>query len=153
MYDTFLHTDKVEKSHYEFINEDLWKWLKKHYGCDFEVKRQYTKANSKYMYSTMTSVEARFKIVPIMFVKGEDILSGKVKGPEVTYCQMSKNHTYSNFKKRLTDLLEANGMPDVKQEQIRMWLSDKKADLIKSFDEIAQKGTSMQQDSGASVDN
>ena len=64
---------------------------------------------------------------------------------------MSQNHTYSNFKKRLVDILDAKGMPDVKVEQIRIWLSSDKKDLAKSFKEIADAGEKMQQDSGASL--
>ena len=62
---------------------------------------------------------------------------------------MSKNHTYSNFKKRLTDILEAQGLGEVKVDQIRMWLNGDKNDLLKSFKEIGQSSEKMQMDSGA----
>ena len=116
MFDTFLHKDKQEKYDYEFITEDLWKWLKDKYECDNVVKRQYVKQNTKYMYSTMTQVEARFKIVPIMIIKGEDLLQGKVSKVSYSFIQMSANHTYSHLKKRLVDVIEAQGISDVKQE-------------------------------------
>ena len=60
--------------------------MKERYDVDHEIKRFYTKQNSRYMYSTMTQVEARFKIVPIMLVKGEDLLQGKVPEVKVSFC-------------------------------------------------------------------
>ena len=51
---------------------------------------------------------------------------------------MSKNHTYSNFKKRLADILEARGLGDLKAEQIRMWLSTDSKKLEKSFKDIKE---------------
>ena len=89
--------------------------------------------------------------MPIMLVKGEDIMSGKVTEPERLFCQMSKNHNYSNFKKRLVDLLEARGQPDVKQEQIRMWLSTDKRKFVASLKKIAEAGEKM--DTGDSNEN
>ena len=52
------------------------------------------------------------------------------------YTQMGKNHTYSNFKKRLVDILEARGFGNLKPEQIRMWLSSGSKELEKSFKDI-----------------
>ena len=52
------------------------------------------------------------------------------------YTQMGKNHTYSNFKKRLVDILEARGFGNLKPEQIRMWLSTGSKELEKSFKDI-----------------
>ena len=46
---------------------------------------------------------------------------------------MSKNHTYSHFKKRIADILDAKGMPDVKVDQFRIWLNADKAELLKTF--------------------
>lgn len=34
----------------------------------------------------MTSVESRFKTVPIMFVNGEDLLEGKITNLDVKIC-------------------------------------------------------------------
>ena len=50
---------------------------------------------------------------------------------------MSKNHTYSHFKKRLVDILDAKGMANVKVDQIRMWLNADKSELAKTFQQIA----------------
>lgn len=61
---------------------------------------------------------------------------------------MSKNHTYSNFKKRLADILEAQGRGEIKPEKIRMWLNGDKNDLMKSFKEIGEASEKMQTDSG-----
>ena len=52
---TFIDKTKAERSDYEFITEDLWKWLKERYDCDHEVKRMYVKQNSKYMFSMETT--------------------------------------------------------------------------------------------------
>ena len=86
VYDTYLKKDVREKFDYEFITEELWKYLKDRYDVDHEIKRFYTKQNSKYMFSTMTSVESRFKTVPVMFVKGEDLLQGKVTAVDIKIC-------------------------------------------------------------------
>ena len=57
---------------------------------------------------------------------------------------MSKNHTYSNFKKRLIDILEAQGFGELKVEQIRMWLNGDKTQLVATFKEIGEASEKMQ---------
>ena len=52
---------------------------------------------------------------------------------------MSKNHTWSDFKKRIVDILEATGL-DAKQDKVRMWLSTEDADLVKSLKAITEAG-------------
>lgn len=39
--DTYLHKDVREKMHFEFVNEELWTFLSKRYGCDQVIKRFY----------------------------------------------------------------------------------------------------------------
>lgn len=43
MYDTYLHGKLKENTHYEFITEELWTWLKERYGTDHEIRRLYQK--------------------------------------------------------------------------------------------------------------
>ena len=57
---------------------------------------------------------------------------------------MSKNHTYSNFKKRLIDIAEAQGFGELKVEQIRMWLNGDKTQLVATFKEIGEASEKMQ---------
>ena len=60
VYDTFLRKDVRENSDYQFITEELWTFLKDRYGVDQEIKRFYSKSNTKFVFSTLTSVESRF---------------------------------------------------------------------------------------------
>ena len=146
VYDTFLQQKAREGSEYEFITEELWAFLKERYGVDQEIKRFYTKNTGKYVFSSSTTVESRFNIVPIILVKGEDLLEGKVDKIDLKCTQMSRTHTYSHFKKRIVDILEAQGMKGVKQEQFRMWLSNAPDKLEASFQAIAQSKDGMQVD-------
>ena len=148
MYDTYLQRKVRENADYQFITEELWTFLKSRYDVDQEIKRFYTKANNKFVYSTMTSVESRFQVIPIMLVKAEDLLSGSVSKVTVQYTQMSKTHNYSNFKKRLVDILEEQGMADLKQEQIRMWLSSGIKALEQSFRDIKDGKKSERKETG-----
>ena len=52
---------------------------------------------------------------------------------------MSKNHTWSDFKKRIVDILEATGL-EAKPNQVRMWLSTDDTDLTKSLKEVTEAG-------------
>lgn len=79
-----------------------------------------------------------------MIVKGEDLLQGNVSEVQVSLIQMSKNHNYSHFKKRICDVLDAKGMADVKADQIRMWICTNKHMLHESFKSIAESGEKMQ---------
>ena len=78
-----------------------------------------------------------------MIVKGEDLLQGNVPAVQVNIIQMSKNHNYSHFKKRICDVLEAQGTADVKVEQLRMWICTNKQLLAESFKSIAESGEKM----------
>ena len=132
MYDTYLHKDKREKMHYEFISEEVWEFLKSRYGCDHEIKRYYAKGSG---YYSLASVEARFKIVPVFICKSSDLFQDKAREMfSLSYMQMSGKKTFSDFKKRLVDILEANGYGEFKPEDFRMWRSESKPNLLKSFD-------------------
>ena len=78
-----------------------------------------------------------------MIIKGEDLLQGKVSKVSYSFIQMSANHTYSHLKKRLADVIEAQGISDVKQEWIHMWLSNSDEKLENTFLEIASVGEKM----------
>ena len=41
VFDRYLHKDVRERTHFEFINEDMWQFLKSRYGCDYAIKRYY----------------------------------------------------------------------------------------------------------------
>ena len=43
VYDTYLKKEVRERFDYEFITEELWKYLKDRYDTDHEIKRFYTK--------------------------------------------------------------------------------------------------------------
>lgn len=153
VYDTFLKRKVREGSDYEFITEELWVFLKQRYGVDQEIKRFYTKSSGKYiMLSSSTTVESRFSVVPIFLVKGEDLLEGKVTTIDLKYTQMSRAHTYSNFKKRIVDILVAQGMTGVKQEEVRMWLSTAPDKLEASIKAIAQSKGGMEVDEESKTD-
>ena len=70
--DTYLHKDVRERLHFEFISEEMWHFLKQRYNCDFEIKRFWSKTGSYYA----TEVEARFKKLPICFVRADELYRG-----------------------------------------------------------------------------
>lgn len=129
--DTYLHKDVRERLHFEFISEEMWLFLKQRYDCDYEIKRFYSKAGS---YSYTTEVEARFKKLPIFFVRA-DMLYREVTEDAfvVKSLQIPAKKSFSDLKKRLVDVLEAQGMPNLKTESIRMWLASDKTSLMQSF--------------------
>jgi len=62
-----------EISDYEIFNEEMFTFVKERYGVDQIVKRYYIKGN--YVYSS--SLETRFKMVPIHVVRSDVLRSGK----------------------------------------------------------------------------
>ena len=40
--DSYLSNEMRERQHFEFVNEELWDFLKARYGCDQTVKRYYS---------------------------------------------------------------------------------------------------------------
>lgn len=41
VFDKYLSKERREKMHFEFINEEMWQFLKAKYGCDHVIKRYY----------------------------------------------------------------------------------------------------------------
>jgi hypothetical protein len=66
---------------------------------------------------------------------------------------MSAKKSFSDFKKRILDILEANGRGEMKTEQVRLWRCEKKSDLLKSFDSIGKNGDAMDVDTAGGNDN
>ena len=64
----------------------------------------------------MTEVESRFKEVPVFIAASEDIYSGKLDQDSFTisYVNMQKKQNYSDFKRRMVDILEAQGRDGLK---------------------------------------
>ena len=144
VYDTFLHKDKREKMHYEFLSADLWDFLKTRYSCDHAIKRYYTKGSG---YYSLTQVESRFKMIPCFIVRSTDLYQDNLKDQFVVkYMQMSSKKTFSDFKKRVVDVLEAQSMGEIKPERIRLWRCENKANLFKSFEQICKVGEKMETD-------
>ena len=96
----------MERDAFEFWSEDLWNFVHDRYGCDHVIKRFYVKMNSAY---ALTEVEWRFKEVPVYIVKAEDLYAGKHTGEnfQVQIIGMSKRATYSDFKRRVVDIMAA----------------------------------------------
>ena len=71
--DTYLHADKRERMHFEFVNEEIWQFLKSKYDCDQTIKRWYAARGT---YTSLCEVDARFKQVPVFFVRADDMYKG-----------------------------------------------------------------------------
>ena len=71
--DTYLHSEKRERLHFEFVNEEIWLFLKEKYGCDQTIKRWYTARGT---YTSLCEVDARFKLVPVFVVRADDMYRG-----------------------------------------------------------------------------
>lgn len=39
--DTYLSSEVRERMHFEFFNEEMWKFVNERYGCDQVIKRYY----------------------------------------------------------------------------------------------------------------
>ena len=104
--DTYLHKEMRERTNYEFWSEELWNFVKDRYGCDHEIKRFYHKQGT---YYALTEVEARYKEVPVCIVRAEDLYAGKCDKDwfAISYVNMGKKATYSDFKRRIVDIIEA----------------------------------------------
>jgi hypothetical protein len=137
VYDAYLNKEVRERMHYEVVTQELWDFLQSRYGCDHEIKRYYSKAPG--FFSSIT-LETRLKTLPVFFAHSKDLYAGKVKDRfEINFVQMSATKTFSDLRKRLLDVLEANGLPDLKAENLRMWLGSNKNELLTSFEQIAEK--------------
>ena len=120
--DTYLINDREK---FEFWSEELWNFVMQRYGCDHVIKRFYVKMNAAY---SLTEVEWRYKEVPVCIVKAEDLYAGKCSGENfnVQIISMSKRATYSDFKRRVVDIMAAQGLSGLKIDDVRLWQCSKK---------------------------
>ena len=104
--DTYLHKNVRERQNYDFINEELWEFLKERYGANHTVKRYYVGKGS---YYSLCEVEARFKMIPVWIVRADDLYQGNcsVEGQRPSYVQLSAKKNYTEMKKRLADVITA----------------------------------------------
>jgi len=104
--DTYLKSNTRETYDFEIYNQELWDFLSSRYTADRTVKRYYQKAK----YGYLTECEVRFVLLPVLFVDADEMLDGKL--PSINgecYIQISKKSNYSTLKKRIVDILEAQG--------------------------------------------
>jgi len=73
--DTYIHKDMYERTNFEFVNEEIWKFLSERYDVDHTVKRFYA---NKSAYFTMCEIDTRFNLVPVFLVKADDLYAGSV---------------------------------------------------------------------------
>ncbi len=68
--DTYLHKNVRERINYEVINEELWDFLSTRYKANHTIKRYYVSKGSFY---SLCEVETRFKMVPVIIVRADDL--------------------------------------------------------------------------------
>ena len=68
--DTYLHKNVRERMDYEVLNEELWEFLSSRYTTNHTIKRYYVSKGSFY---SLCEVETRFKMVPVIIVRADDV--------------------------------------------------------------------------------
>ena len=76
--DTYLHKDVREKQNFEFVSEEIWRFVESRYGCDQTIKRYYVSRSSTFM-SSMAEVDGRLKWIPVFIVKSDDLYNDRVQ--------------------------------------------------------------------------
>ena len=71
--DTYLHKDVRERVDFEFINEEMWTFLKEKYGCDTPIKRYYVSKGAIY---SINEIDCRYKLIPILIVRADELYTG-----------------------------------------------------------------------------
>ena len=106
--DTYLHKDAREKQNFEFVSEDIWKFLESRYECDHTIKRFYVSRSSTFM-SSLAEVDGRLKWIPVFIVRADDLLHSRVQQDSfhIDYAQISGKKSFNDFKKRITDIVTA----------------------------------------------
>ena len=140
VFDRYLHKDVRERIDFEFINEELWQFLKSRYGCDYVIKRYYMQKGY------LSEIDARMQLIPTFMVRSEDLYAGQITEEtfKVSYVQISSKKSFSDLKKRMADVISAQlqqvqeggpeaEAPTVNAQGIRLWLADDKAKLLSSF--------------------
>ena len=91
-----------ELSDYEIFSEAMFAFVNNWYGVDQVIKRYYIKGN--YTYSS--TLECRFKVVPVFLVRSDVLRAGKQPAFEAKqYVAISKKMGYKDLRKRLSDVL------------------------------------------------
>lgn len=104
--DTYLRKDKFERTNFEFINEDLWKFLFERYGADQTIKRYYVSKSSGF-YSSC-EIDSRFEVLPVYITRADDLFAGQVADQFKIYgIQISDKKSFSEAKKRIADVVTA----------------------------------------------
>ena len=73
--DTYLHKDVRERVHFDFVNEEIWEFLKSRYDCDHAIKRYYIAKGS---YCVYNELDARMKLIPTCIVRADDLYAGRI---------------------------------------------------------------------------
>ena len=151
--DTYLRNDKMERSHFEFLNEDIWKFLFERYGADQTVKRFYVSKSSGF-YSSC-EIDTRFERVPVFITRADDLYAGQyVDRFKLSFIQISDKKSFSDAKKRIADVVTAQlrktqpNAAAVKSTSFRMWIAKSKNALLESFKNIAESEQRMEVDNG-----
>ena len=74
--DKYIHKDTRERSHFEIINEEIWKFLSDRYGTDTTIKRYYINKGSGYFQNS--ELDCRLELIPVFIVTAEDLYGGRV---------------------------------------------------------------------------
>ena len=125
--------------HFEFINEEMWQFLKTRYGCDYVIKRYYMQKGY------LSEIDSRMQLIPTFIVRSEDLYAGRMteENFKICYVQISSKKSFSDLKKRMADVISAQLQqeggqegptpPAVNAQAIRLWLAEDKIKLLASF--------------------
>ena len=103
VFDKYLSKEKREKQHFEFINEEMWQFLKSKYGCDHVIKRYYISQGY------LSKIDARMQLIPTFIVRADDLYAGRISEQsfKICYVQISSKKSFSDLKKRMADVISA----------------------------------------------
>ena len=76
VFDRYLIPNLREIADYEVYSEEMFTFVNEKYGIDLAIKRYYRKG--AYMYST--SLETKFKQVPVLIIRCDELKAGTFKG-------------------------------------------------------------------------
>ena len=136
--DRYLKTEMRENADYEIFSEEMFNFVKTKYGVDKIIKRYYQKGS--YMYST--SLETRFKNVPVHVVRNDVIREGKHAPYQFNqFVAISKKMGYGALRKRIADVMQTtcedlNADKNFCQDRIRLWLCDDKEELDRAIADV-----------------
>ena len=104
--DTYLHKDVRERTDFEFINEEMWTFLKEKYGCDTAIKRYYASKGAIY---SICEIDSRYRLIPVFIVRADDLYADRIteESFKLSYVQMSAKKSFTELKKRMADVISA----------------------------------------------